>query len=202
MYINYFRNPGFTLVELLCTLTIAAVVMAYGIPYLTGIIRQNQLTTFANTFVSSLNMARSEAIRRGVHVSVRQVDSNSFTKQTPLANWEDGWDVFVDNNANGKYDASGGDLLIKTFPGLLPHYTIRGNSPFAAKVTFNPSGGSGSGRIVICEDSDNDGLAEPYTSRLVTLVTTGRIRVMPDTDIPPNGIPDLASGQDNTLCDP
>ncbi len=200
------KNPsinksGFTLIELLVTVAIAAVVMGLAVPSFNEAIRSNKLTSYTNDLVSALNLARSEAVKQGKTVTVRRVDNNSFTKLGAAANWEDGWDVFVDQNGDGIYDAV--DSLIRSFPPLQSNYTLRGNAlSFASSITYGSSGQSGgNGRFVICDDRDNNGNAEPNTSRLV-IIFNGRARVMPDTDTPPDGIPDDGAGINNTSCNP
>ena len=46
--------------------------MGIAIPNFTSIIRNSKLTTIANELVTSLNLARSEAVKRGVQVVVKK----------------------------------------------------------------------------------------------------------------------------------
>lgn len=57
-------SRGFTLLEVLIVVTIAAIVLALGIPSFQNTIVSNRLTTTANAFVSTYNEARIRAIRR------------------------------------------------------------------------------------------------------------------------------------------
>ncbi len=201
-----FSNAGFTLIELMVTLGIAAVVTALAVPSFNEAIRSNRLASYANSLTSALSIARSEAIKRGKNVIVRRVDNNSFTNVGVGANWEDGWDVFVDEDGDGNDVYEVGDTRIKTFPALAEGFTLRGNNPFDARIIYTPRGqisGLG-GRFVICDNRDNDLLPDPNTSRLLTVLTTGRSRVMDDTNN--DGIPNtntVASAASNiTTCDP
>lgn len=58
------RLSGFTLVELMVTIAILAIVAALGTPSLVNIIRDNRVTAQANDIAALLTMARSEAVKR------------------------------------------------------------------------------------------------------------------------------------------
>lgn len=73
------RSLGVTLVELLTTLAVAAILLAIAIPSFTGTVVSNRLTTAANALVASLGQARLEAIRRN---GLAQFCSNSTTLNT------------------------------------------------------------------------------------------------------------------------
>lgn len=64
------RDRGFTLLELMATITILAILLGIGIPSLTAFIQNSRVTSQANGLVSSFHLARSEAIKRGVQVTV------------------------------------------------------------------------------------------------------------------------------------
>lgn len=64
------RNSGFTLIELLITLAVLAIILAFGVPSFRTLIENNGVTTQANTFLSAINLARAEAIKRGAQVSL------------------------------------------------------------------------------------------------------------------------------------
>lgn len=79
------RHSGFTLVELLVTLSIAAVMMSIGMPSLVDFIKNQAVGTASFDVTSTLVMARSEAIKRNTNVVVTPTTSN----------WKDGWAVTV-----------------------------------------------------------------------------------------------------------
>ncbi|WP_213875357.1 GspH/FimT family pseudopilin [Pseudomonas sp. dw_358] len=65
-----FRDKGFTLVELMVTVTIAVIVMSIAIPSFVGAIANTSANGEISEFYRALNFARSEAINRGVPVRV------------------------------------------------------------------------------------------------------------------------------------
>lgn len=63
-------SHGFSLVELMVTVAVVAIVAALALPSLTSVINNNRLTSQANELVSGLQTARSEAVRRNASVTL------------------------------------------------------------------------------------------------------------------------------------
>jgi type IV fimbrial biogenesis protein FimT len=61
-------NRGFTLVELLVGITIAGVLLALGFPSITAYLQSAKLASAAQSYLSGVQMARTEAIRRNIQV--------------------------------------------------------------------------------------------------------------------------------------
>lgn len=64
------RPCGFTLVELIVTVAIAALLLAVAVPSFNRLMISSRLTTQANNAVNLLAYARAEAVKRGVDVQV------------------------------------------------------------------------------------------------------------------------------------
>ena len=181
-----FKTLGFTLIELVATMAIAGILVTTAIPSFNSTITSSRLSCYANDLVSALNLAHSESVRRGISVTVRKVDKDSCTNSGVGANWEMGWDVFTDIDNDGKCDE--GDELIRTYPALMPSYTLRGNHNISNYIRFLPSGLSNTnGSFVICNNRDGLGIPKANTSRLIIVYTTGRVRMVLDTNN--DGIP-------------
>ncbi len=71
------RNKGFTLVELLVAITIIAVSLSLALPGFQGMVARNRISTQVNDFLTAINLARSEAMRRGSFVSIQSVDNGA-----------------------------------------------------------------------------------------------------------------------------
>lgn len=71
-------KKGFTLIELLVTLAVLAIVMAFAVPSFQQLIANNRLSTEVNTLVSALQLARSEAVKRGTEVSVAATNGSNL----------------------------------------------------------------------------------------------------------------------------
>ena len=116
-------KKGFTLIEMMVVLALIAIIVTLSTP-LSNVYRQNQVATQVHEFVSTLNMARNEAVSRGASVSicipVAGVDAQGNpitvcdTSGTASQNWANGWIVFVDSNANCTIDTNADPALDDT----------------------------------------------------------------------------------------
>jgi len=94
------RQRGFSLLELLTTVTVAGILLTIAVPSFFSVTRNSHAVTNANELVSALMIARSEAIRRGSRVTVcRSADS-----ATCGGTWANGWIVFRDDAATDATD--------------------------------------------------------------------------------------------------
>jgi type IV fimbrial biogenesis protein FimT len=61
---------GFTLIELMVTIAVLAILATVGIPGFVDLVQNNRVTTQANELVTALNVGRTEAVKRGRPVQV------------------------------------------------------------------------------------------------------------------------------------
>lgn len=78
-------------------LAIVVVLLGVGVPMLRSMMQSQKITATVNDFFASMNLARSEAIRRGTRVDLVPADDT--------ADWARGWTVFIDENGNQRPDA-------------------------------------------------------------------------------------------------
>lgn len=93
------KTKGFTLFELMVTIAVAAIIVSVGIPGFTSFVQNNRAVTHTNDLVTALNLARSEATRRGAEVQVCASDDGAGCDN--VTEWSDGWIVRT----------AGGDVL-------------------------------------------------------------------------------------------
>ena len=129
------RAFGFTLIELMVTIAIAAILLTVAVPSFTTYLRNAELTSASNNLIATINTARGEAMKR-----------NRRTMVVPTSNgtdWTTGWVVFVDLNGNNSYD-SATDLTVTTKTALPSYLSVTGtgsaNDPTAPYIMFDASG--------------------------------------------------------------
>ncbi len=82
------KANGFTLIELMVTIAIAAILLGVGVPSFTNMIVGNRLATQTNELISGINLARSEAVKRNRTVNFcRAADANA-TVCAGAGTWE------------------------------------------------------------------------------------------------------------------
>src|SRR5579871_266621 len=86
----FFRLQGFTLVELLVTLSVAAILLAIAMPAFSSFMKNTRLSMEANTLVYDLNLARSEAVKLDTSVEVC-ASADHVTCSTVAPDWATGW---------------------------------------------------------------------------------------------------------------
>jgi type IV fimbrial biogenesis protein FimT len=166
---------GFTLIELLVTVAMIAIVLTIGVPAFRDTVRNNVLTANINDFIATLNFARSEAVKRGISVTVRKTSTSNSV------GWEGGWEVFSDNNADGTKDTST-DQVIRVHEPLTSNLTLRGNNNFVNRITYKPSGESNTfGSFALC-DTSVSGNPTKRTARLLAVSILGRVSLTADSD--------------------
>ena len=98
-------STGFTLIELMITIAIASILMTLAVPSFSLMINNSKITSATNEFIGSLNLARSEALKRSSDVSVCKSNTAFTACDTTAATFTtNGWLVFTDCNANGVVD--------------------------------------------------------------------------------------------------
>lgn len=159
-------SNGFTIIELMLTIALIAVVATVAVPSFETFIERNQLATRINQFSNALSVARSEAIKRKQTVVVCPRGSDDTCQSTP--GYESGWIVQV---------AGTSDVIWVSDP-LPPGYTLRGNGSIATQISYRPSGRPVAfGSVTLCRNGQAD------KARKLILNRTGRVRLADLSDI-------------------
>ena len=98
---------GFTVVELLIAMAVAAVLLGLALPAFDTFIEQRSMTARVNGFISAVNLARSEAVTRGGAVSIQAVNAGDNGNE-----WGPGYCVVVGTPGNCPNDPA---VLIRQF---------------------------------------------------------------------------------------
>jgi type IV fimbrial biogenesis protein FimT len=134
---------GFSLIELMVTVAVLAVVAAAGLPEFGRFVRDVKLGSLASDLRADMQFARSESIRRNARVLVcpRSTSASVICATTVTATtWSNGWLVCYDVNADGVCDIDGtGNDPNPTRVHAAPASTMSLSGPTAV-VTYFPTG--------------------------------------------------------------
>jgi type IV fimbrial biogenesis protein FimT len=181
------RKGGFTLVELMIVLAVAGTILALGAPSFNDFRRNNRLTAAANDFITSVQLARTEAIKRQRNVVV----CASGNADDPGASCNGGnyvgWIVFEDRNGNC---LRSGDEPLLGAGGPLD--TALANNADGNCLSFSPTGFAqvvagrpALSRLVVCDERGLTLQAGTTVSaaRGITIARTGRALVHRSNDM-------------------
>lgn len=82
-------NRGFTLIELMVTIAVLAIVIVIAAPSFTSVIQSNRTTALHHEILGAIQLARSEAVKRRKEVIVCR--SENMTDCANGADWTAGW---------------------------------------------------------------------------------------------------------------
>ncbi len=162
---------GFTLLELLISLTLASLLAMLALPAYADWIADYRLMNQARALAGSMYIARSEAIKRGYRVDLCR---SSDLVQCGGPGWDQGWLMYVDENKDGQVDP--GEAVLRREPGTRERVTITPNTPLKDYVSYTSlgvarmnSGALQMGTFVLCLS----GRPEVH----VVLANSGRARI-------------------------
>lgn len=159
------QRNGFTLIEMMMTIAIAVILLMIAVPGFQQLLVTNRITTQTNNLISDLAVARSEAIKRGIRVTVcrTNIDSNCVSG----AAWGDGRLIFPDGGTAGTVD--GTDAVLRYAEPLPGGLTLVPQGAFtSAFVQYTATGtATPTGTLRLCKSG--------YKGRDITISTTGRV---------------------------
>ena len=159
-------NAGFSLLELMVTVSIVAILVSLGVPSFQSFALKQRLSSAVNALHNDLLLARAQAIHRDMQVIVCPWAADSGC--TGTSDWSEGWIVFGDSNEDKNIQNDETILRYgQKVENVMIHSTAgRSNFRFYSNGTAPGSNGS----ISLC------GLGGPQKARKLVISNLGRIR--------------------------
>lgn len=177
------RAAGFTLTELLITMTIVGVLLGIGVPSYRYVTKADRVSAEINGLLGDLQFARSEAVKEGQPVTV----CPSSDGATCLADstWNTGWLVWADLNNSGGTDPDSAGEILRAQQAFSSTDTLTSAPNTVTSVVFNREGFApalGSVTVFTLKDATAN---ETYT-RCLTLQLTGQAATATNKSDPAN----------------
>lgn len=158
---------GFTLIELMITISIAAVLMMIAVPSYENASLNSKLASQANSLIAGAQLARSEAIKRNAVVRLCPSDGNAEAPDcSGSANWSKGWLVVLTD-----------DTPIHQGEGIATGFVLTGPS---AGIAFSAIGTADAKEpLTLCRAKPSVG----PTAREIRISPTGHANVVTISDL-------------------
>ncbi len=149
------RNKGFTLLELMVTVGVAAILLSVGVPSFRTVIMDNRLVRDSNQFVASINLARSSAIRFQRNATICTSANYSATTPTCAAStdWSVGWIVWVDKDRDGATDV---DEILSVHPPIDDSTAFSATSATLFSFDARGFGASPADSLTMCDSRSGE----------------------------------------------
>lgn len=179
-------QSGFTLYELLITLTIAGVVLSYGMANMSEFTANGRMTATANDLHAAFHMARSESARAKTNITICGSSDPNGTA-TCDGTWEQGYVVFIDTDGD-LLRAGPTESVLRAHDGIERGVSLR----IANNATYFSFASSGLGRgnvggvpavtqVVMCDQRGNVKAAGGNSAaRLFVATPLGRATILRD----------------------
>ncbi len=177
-------TAGFTLIELIIVVALAAIMMTLAVPSFQNIAANNRITSHTNELVMAISMGRSEAVKRNVRVILCR--SANPTAPAPQCGgsantWTSGWLLFASGDTNNTYQAAV-DTLIRVGEAARTGIQIRTNGTADDNLEINSNGttneAGGTAAFAICDDRDGDGDFDEQWGRQIQVSPSGHVRLI------------------------
>ncbi len=154
------KQTGLTLIELMITLVVGSILLVIAVPSFLTFQKDNRRVTQINELVSGLNLARSEAIKSNATVAFCPSSDGANCSGTI---YDNGWIVFLNNDADSPPAVDGGETVLRTHAGTTTsgsslravgittglNYAATGRPSVAGDITYCDDRGAGKARSVV-----------------------------------------------------
>ena len=131
------KTWGLTLIELLITVVVLAILLTLVVPNIRDTIARNRIAGTANDIITAINLARNEAVSRSTTVSVCPTGNSDFSCSS--GGWNGGWIVWQDTNGNLSID-SGEERIRSSTEGHEAQASISASGNLGDGIVFGADG--------------------------------------------------------------
>jgi len=177
---------GFTLYELMITITILGVVLAFGVPNLKAFTQNSRMTSTANDLHAAFLLARSESSRAKTNITVCASANSMAATANCGGTWDQGYIVFVDEN--GDLLKSQDESVLRAHPKIAKGVSLAVEND-ATYFSYSSTGlgrqdVDGMSRVVMCDERGNVVAAGGSSaSRLFIVTPLGRATILRDEEL-------------------
>lgn len=168
------RNiSGFTVIELMVTITVLGVLVALSGPGFSDLMKNNRMAAQTNDLMSVIAFSRAEAMRRGARITI--CPSVNGSDCTGGSDWQNGVIAFVDTNRDAVVNP--GEEVLRNIDAISAGNTISATG-ITSSLQFRGSGVAiPSGTLKLCDDRPNRG-------RLISVAVSGSTLLTKDVSCP------------------
>lgn len=184
---NQQTQHGFTLYELLITVLIIGIILAFGVPNMSAFTQNSRMTSTANDLHAAFHLARSESSRAKTNITICASANSMDAAANCGGTWDQGFIVFVDTN--GDLARNGGDeTVLRAHPAIAEGVTLRVANDaryFSYASTglgrTNVNGAPALSQVVMCDERGNVTAAGGNSAaRLFVATPLGRATIIRD----------------------
>jgi len=185
---NQTTQRGFTLYELLITVLIVGVILAFGVPNMSQFTQNSRMTATANDLHAAFHLARSESGRAKTNITICASANSMAAAANCGGTWDQGYIVFTDTNGNLSRDGAD-ETVLRAHPAIAEGVMLR----IADNATYFSYASTGQGRpnvngqpalsqVVMCDDRGNIVASGGNSAaRLFVATPLGRATILRDT---------------------
>ena len=171
------NKKGLTLIELLVTLAIVAILITAALPNFSYYISNIKARTYGHSLHQLLQFGREAAVTHGAHATICQVTNANNNKCLLNKNWSHSVMAFIDTNQDKIFQApetGGTDILLRRFPNPPNNGALKATQRF---LSFSAPGTGLSGSLTFCP-------FDPLvTATRIIVMNSGRVRYALPTEI-------------------
>ena len=181
---------GFTLYELMITVLIVGVVLAFSIPNMQAFTQNSRMTSTANDLHAAFHLARSESSRAKTNITVCASANSMAAAADCGGTWDQGYIVFVDED--GDLTRSGAAETVLRAHAAIPDgisFAVANDATYFSYSSTglgrpNVGGNTAVSQIVMCDERGNIIAAGGSSAgRLFVATPLGRATIFRDKEL-------------------